>query len=126
MTTTYIQRNEPKPYANPVKLLIGIPPFQLMLTLSGIEISREYITTKMSASHLAAEETLKEWEMLFQSYTDFTIQLDHNYDHIGIPILPCDLSLCQLDREGLRLRFSFQEDHPDLTHLIQQESANIF
>ena len=126
MATTHIQRNEPKPYSNPVKLLIGIPPFQLMLTLAGIEISREYITTKMSTSHLAAEETLKEWEVLFQSYTEFTVQLDHNHDHIGIPVLACYLSLCQLDREGLRLRFSFHEEHPDLTHLIQQESTHIF
>ena len=109
------------PFVHVVHLLVPVPPFQLMFSLSSLEISREHITAQLAPSHLQHGETISDFEKLVTSQPELLIQISHSYEHLGTPVVPCYLSLCQNDSHGLKLRLSFTKSDLDLDALIEAE-----
>tara|TARA_B100001094_G_C18141491_1_gene778136 strand:- start:1040 stop:1423 length:384 start_codon:yes stop_codon:yes gene_type:complete len=116
-----VNPNESLHFVQTVHLLIPLPPFQLMISLSSLELCREHLTAQIAPSHLQNGETIEDFENLVTSQPELILQISHSHEHLGTPVIPCYLSLCQNDSHGLQLRFSFTKSDLDLDALIEAE-----
>lgn len=113
---------EPRiPYSGRVRLLLDFAPWKLAFSLDGLNLSASGVL-----AHLAkAKEKNAEAEALLAVGDPYQLQIEHDGEHLPVPVVTARLVRRQAEASGLALGFAFEAPGGELLGLIHELGSRV-
>lgn len=117
MRPTYRETpREPRiPYAGTLRVLLDFAPWKLALSLAGLNLS-----TTGVLGHLEPGDAGSDVDQLLQVGDPYQLQLEHDSEHLPVPVLSARLVRREPTPRGLVLAFGFDAPGSELLGLIHE------
>lgn len=106
-------------YRGPVRLLVPFPPWRLLMTLSGLNLS----TTGLLALLPVDMKDAGDAHALLQAGDPYELQLEHDSEHVMAPFLKARLVRTLRTTVGFELAFAFDDTDAGLLGLVHELSS---
>ncbi len=108
---------EPRiPYAGTVRVLLDFAPWKLALALDGLNLSASGVLAHLPAT----QKTDAEVEALLAVGDPYQLQIEHDGEHLPVPVVTARLVRRASQAAGLALGFAFEAQGSDLLGLIHE------
>lgn len=108
------------PFMGKVRMLIPCEPWKLSLSLTAIEISKQWVRAEIDRRSFEKNFDFKDLEHIFRLDSRFGLQLEPAQEYMPTPSLKAELISRDIHSGGVHLQFNFLASNTDIEELLHE------